>query len=92
MVSETDDSVCRIRLEGHEGGDGDGELLRSAGIVHVGRGDSLHPRVDVQNRPDLRVRLVDHPMLDRVDRDATGLDPGRDAQDDDASFVVEVFY
>ena len=57
------------------------ELLRPARVVDVRRSDALHPGVHVEDRADVGVGLVDHPVLDRVDRDAPGLDARRDADD-----------
>ena len=61
-------------------GDRPRQLLRAARVVHVRGVDALHPRVDVDDRADVRVLLVDHPVLDRVHRDAAGLDVRRHAQ------------
>ena len=44
-------------------------------------GDALHPGVDVQDRADVGMVLVDHPVLDRVDRHAARLDVRRHAED-----------
>ena len=70
-----------IRLAVDQVGDGLGELLGAARVVDVRRGDALHPGVDVEDRADVGVRLVDHPVLDRVDGDAARLDPRRHADD-----------
>ena len=67
-----------------------GELLRPARVVHVRRRDALHPRVHVQDRADVGVRLVDHPVLDRVHRHVPRLDSGRDAEHDHSALLVEV--
>ena len=44
----------------------------------------------MQDRADVGVLLVDHPVLDRVDRDAARLDAGRDAEDDAPVLLVVV--
>ena len=64
--------------------------MRPARVVHVGRGDALHPGVHVQDRADVGMGPVDHPMLDRIDRDASRLDTRWNAEDDDSALVVEV--
>src|SRR6478735_4349191 len=56
VVAEPDDGVRRIWLAGDEFGHRDRELLGPAGVIHVGRGDALHPGVDVENRADVGMR------------------------------------
>ena len=74
MVSQADDRVRRVGLGGEQLGDRSRQLLRAARVVDVGRRDALDPGVNVEDRADVGVLLVDHPVLDRVDRDAARLD------------------
>src|SRR5439155_14154399 len=73
VVAQTDHGMRRIRLLGDEVGNGLGELLCATRVVHVGSRDPLHPGVHVEDGADVWMRLVDHPVLDRVDRDTARL-------------------
>ena len=69
----------------HEVGDRRRELHRPARIVDVRRDGAVDPAVYVQDRADLGMFAVDHPVLDRVDRHATRRDAGRHAQHHDVA-------
>ena len=75
VVAEADHGVRGVRLAVDQVGNRLGQLLRPTRVVDVGGGDTLHPRVHVEDCADVRMCLVDHPVLDRVDRDAARLDP-----------------
>ena len=64
----------------HEVGNRRRELHRAARIVDVGRDRAVDPAVHVQDRADLGVLAVDHPVLDRVDRHSPRLHVRRDAE------------
>ena len=65
---------CRVRRGGDQSGDACRKLLGAAGVVDLGRRDALHPGMHMENRLHPGMALVDHPVLDRVDRDAPRLD------------------
>ena len=62
----------------HQLGHGLRQLRGAAGEVDLRRLDAVHPGVHVQDRADVGVLAVDHPVLDGVDRDAPRLDARRD--------------
>jgi hypothetical protein len=90
VVAQADHGLLRVRLGGEQLGNAYGQFLRAARIVHVGRGDVLHPSVHVEDRADAGVGLVDHPVLDRVHGNAPRLDVRRDAEHDAAVVMVVV--
>ncbi len=90
VVPQPDHGVVGIRLLRKQRGDARRQLLGPARVVHVGRGDALHPRVHVEDRADARMLLVDRPVLDRVDRDPARLDHRRDAEDDPIVVAVVI--
>jgi hypothetical protein len=66
VVVEADHRVRGVGLFRDERGDAHGELLAAAGVVQLRARDAVDPAVHVQDRADIRMRLVDHPVLDRV--------------------------
>ena len=66
LAGATASSVAEARLAREELGDVRGQLLGPAGVVDLRRRDALDPGVHVEDRADIRVLLVDHPVFDGI--------------------------
>ena len=75
----------RVGRLAHELRDRLGELHGAARVVDLGGGGALDPGVYVEDRVDLGMLAVDHPVLDRVDRHAPRLHVGRHPQQHDVA-------
>ena len=77
VVALADDGARRVGRLAHELGDRLGELDGAARVVDLGGDGALDPRVHVEDRADVGMLAVDHPVLDRVDRHPPRLDARR---------------